>query len=80
LTVVSSLFQAPKPHTTAAIRDSGFSLELMVEVGRPFRVQASINLLTWSDLTNFTSTGAAFQFLDAAATNQARRFYRVILP
>lgn len=80
LTVVSSLFQAPKPHTTAAIRDSGFSLELMVEVGRPFRVQASMNLLTWSDLTNFTSTGAAFQFLDAAATNQTRRFYRVILP
>ncbi len=80
LTVVSSVFQPPARRTAAAIRSSGFSFDLAVEVGRAFRVQGSTNLQTWVDLTNFTSTGLAFQFLDAAATNQTRRFYRVVSP
>ena len=80
LTVASSLFQPPPPQTAAAIQNSGFQLDLMLEVGRPFRVQATTNLLTWSDLTNFVSSGSALQFLDAAATNQIRRFYRVVSP
>ena len=57
-----------------------FALDLSLEIGRAFRVQGSTNLVVWTDVTNFTSTGLAFQFLDAAATNQTRRFYRVVSP
>ena len=80
LTVTSSLFQPPAPQTSAAIHSTGFALDLSLEVGRAFRVQGSTNLVVWTDVTNFTSTGLAFQFLDAAATNQTRRFYRVVSP
>ena len=80
LTVGTSLFQPPAPQTAAAIQNSGFAFDLMLEVGRAFRVQASTSLLNWTDVTNFTAIGMAFQFLDAAATNQTRRFYRVISP
>ena len=80
LTVTSSLFQPPAPHTSAAIHDTGFALNLSLEAGRAFRVQGSTNLVVWTDVTNFTSTGMVFQFLDAAATNQTRRFYRVVSP
>ena len=80
LTVTSSLFQPPAAQTSAAIHDTGFALDLMLEAGRAFRVQGSTNLVVWTDVTNFTSTGMVFQFLDAAAMNQTRRFYRVVSP
>ncbi len=82
LTVVSSLFQPPVAQSAAAIRDQGFGLNLLLETGRAFRVQfkQSVEDAQWTDLTNFTSSGMAFQFLDAAATNQTRRFYRVVSP
>ena len=80
LTVTSSLFQPPPPQSSTAIHSTGFALNLTLEVGRAFRVQGSTDLVVWTDVTNFTSTGLAFQFLDAAATNQTRRFYRVVSP
>ena len=82
LIVTTSLFQTPAPQTTAAIRSQGFGLSLLLETGRAFRVQATTDLFNpmWTDVTNFVSTGAALQFIDAAATNQTRRFYRVVSP
>ena len=80
LTVTSSLFQPPAPQTSAAIHDTGFALDLMLEAGRAFRLQSSTNLVLWSDVTNFTGTGTVVHFLDAGATNQTRRFYRVVSP
>ena len=82
LIVTTSLFQPPAPQTTAAIRSQGFRLNLLLETGRAFRVQAATELRNpvWTDVTNFVSTGAALQFIDAAATNQTRRFYRVVSP
>ena len=82
LTVATSIFQPPAAQNAATIQSQGFGLSLMLETGRIFRVQfkKSFNEPNWTDLTNFTSTGMAFQFLDAAATNQTRRFYRVISP
>jgi len=80
LTVTSSIFQAPAAHHTTTLQGQGFTMNLLLEAGRSFRVQASSNLQTWTDVTNFTSTGMASQFLDAGAINQVRRFYRVISP
>jgi len=34
----------------------------------------------WTDVTNFTSSESLYQFVDSAATNGGRRFYRVKNP
>jgi hypothetical protein len=83
LTVGVGFFERPAPQNAAAIRSQGFGLNLLLEPGRTFSVQASLNPsnpASWTTLTNFVSTGAALQFIDAAATNQTRRFYRVVSP
>jgi hypothetical protein len=43
-------------------------------------VQASTNLFDWFTVATFGSSNAASVFLDSAATNLNRRFYRVIVP
>ena len=82
LVVTTSLFQPPAPQSTAAIRSQGFGMNLQGEAGRAFRVQASPNAIAgpWVDVTNFVSTGAAFQFIDAAAANHTQRYYRIVSP
>lgn len=80
LTVASSFFQPPPPQTQSGIPDTGFTLSLGLETGRAFRVQGSTDMQRWQDLTNFTSSSMALQFIDAAATNFSRRFYRVVSP
>ena len=82
LLVTTSLFQPPALQSAATIRSQGFGLTLLLEAGRSFRVQGTTDLVNpmWTDVTNFVSTGAAFQFIDAAASSQTRRFYRVVSP
>jgi hypothetical protein len=41
-------------------------------------VEAATNLADWADLTDFTTTGTTFQYLDAE-TNLLQRFYRIRL-
>ena len=41
-----------------------------------YAVEATTNLGGWAELTNFTTTGNSFQYLDSA-TNLSRRFYRL---
>ena len=55
-------------------------MTLTVETGRSYRVQASVDLLAWTDLSNFVSTNIITQFSDTAATNFPQRFYRVATP
>ena len=43
-------------------------------------VQASTNLFDWFTVATFGNSNAASVFLDSAATNSQRRFYRVIAP
>jgi hypothetical protein len=45
--------------------------------GVPYRVQASTNLLDWTDVSG-TLTGPAFNFSDANTTGFRQRYYRVI--
>jgi hypothetical protein len=53
-------------------------------LGQNYRVQATTNLgaapVVWVDLTNFTASATNHAFLDRAATNFPRRFYRVVSP
>lgn len=41
-----------------------------------YTLQASSNLLFWTDLSNVAGSNGVFQFLDTTTTNQPRRFYR----
>ncbi len=70
----------PVRQPAQTLQTTGFQLSLSGEMGRSFRVQVTYDLLTWQDVTNFTSTATAFEFVDTRATNQTRGFYRVISP
>ena len=80
LTVVSSAFQAPAGQTLAEIRSNGFSLELALEVGRSFRVQASEDLKIWTDVTSFVGNAQQLRVVDFPGRNASARFYRVVSP
>jgi len=60
-------------------KGSGFSLSTIFDATNSYRVQASTNLTTWINLTT-NGNGGAQQFIDAAATNLSRRFYRTTTP
>lgn len=58
----------------------GVSLQLMVEPGYDYSLQASDDLVHWSHLTRFFGTGPVVPINDPAATNSSKRFYRVVSP
>jgi hypothetical protein len=58
---------------------SGFGFEAIFDSTSAYRVRASTNMLAWVDVTNYSSGGLQ-HFLDAAATNSNRRFYRAVVP
>jgi hypothetical protein len=58
----------------------GFGCSISLASGLNYRIQASPDLSTWVDLTNFTPAGLAFSFWDSGATNFPQRFYRVLGP
>ena len=43
-----------------------------------YRIDASSNLLNWALLTNVPNPSGVLQFVDPAATNFPRRFYRAV--
>jgi hypothetical protein len=55
-------------------------LNIWGEVGRPYRLQISPDLQSWSDYLIYTKTAPTFQFLDPVATGPTQRFYRVVSP
>ena len=60
--------------------DGTIHLTVAVDPGQTCRVQASSNLVSWSNLfTNLNSAGT-FDFSDPIAINQIRRFYRTVSP
>ena len=66
---------AAKPLAT-----NGLSFNLQLSPNLNGHLQVSTNLTSWTTLTNFTGTNATLQFLDPAATNGGRRFYRAVIP
>jgi hypothetical protein len=67
-----------KPLTGQSVRDgSGFSFNVIFDVTNSYKIRGSTNLTTWIDLTNYPSGGAQ-RFLDTAATNLSRRYYRAV--
>jgi hypothetical protein len=55
-------------------------LTLTVETNRPYHLDASADLVNWSNLASFSSTNYLNHFLDYSATNLPQRFYRLATP
>jgi hypothetical protein len=66
--------------TPTSILINGFQISVSLPQGMDFRVQASDDLKSWNDATNFTGSGVAQPYLDVSATNRPLRFYRIISP
>jgi hypothetical protein len=46
-------------------------------VGQAYRLEASTNLMQWTNLVRFTNTAERMFFMDNAAAVHPRRFYRL---
>lgn len=57
-----------------------FQLNLDIPPSLPCRIEASADLISWTTMTNFLSSGSLMRFRDPAATNFASRYYRVATP
>jgi hypothetical protein len=58
----------------------GDSLLIALEAGKNYRIQASSNLSTWDDVTNFLSSSEVMVFTNGLVTNLNQLFYRVTSP
>jgi sugar lactone lactonase YvrE len=72
--------ELPLSALSGQVQTQGFGFSVSLASGLTYRIQASSNLSTWSDLTNFSPAGLTFSFLDEGATNCPQRFYRVAGP
>jgi len=63
----------------AMVSGSGFSLNTIFDATNRYRVQASTNLTAWTDLIT-NGSGGGIYFIDPAATNLNRRYYRTATP
>jgi hypothetical protein len=46
--------------------------------GQIYQIESSTNLMNWSLLGSVTASNTPVLFLDSAAANQPRRFYRAV--
>ncbi|MCD6048668.1 MAG: cell surface protein [Verrucomicrobia bacterium] len=60
--------------------DGKFSLSLNLEPGRAYKVEASEDFQTWTEIGSFNSNSAAQTFLDETSAGKPQRFYRLALP
>lgn len=67
------VFQSP------TITNGVFQANVLRDANTVYRIDGSTNLTDWFELTRNTNTGAPFLFHDDAATNVAKRFYRMVL-
>src|SRR5665213_1669501 len=65
---------------TLPLKTNGLAFSLQLSAGLNGHIQVSTNLTSWATLTNFVGTNSTLNFLDPAATNFNRRFYRAVIP
>ena len=79
--VSSNTFMLQLAFTNALpLKTNGLVFSLQLSKGLNGQIQVSTNLLSWDTLTNFVGTNTTLNFLDPAATNSNRRFYRAVIP
>ena len=62
--------------TTHPLGTNGFQFALQGLPGQTYQIETSTNLVNWSAIGSVLATNTPVLFLDPAATNHARRFYR----
>ena len=62
--------------------DEGGPVQLAVESdpGRSFALEATSNLVQWTEIARGTNTSETFQFFDWSVTKHPLRFYRTVTP
>jgi formylglycine-generating enzyme required for sulfatase activity len=65
---------------TSSVTNGARIQELAGEKGFDYHVQASTNLVDWTDIAILANTNGKVRFYDQSATNYPKRFYRVIAP
>jgi hypothetical protein len=68
------------PALTGTPRSGGFELTVAGETGRSYRVQATTDLVNWTELGSLTWSPSNILYLDATAPNFEMRLYRVVSP
>jgi hypothetical protein len=58
----------------------GDGIMIALESGRNYRVQASADLVNWTDVTNFLSHSSLVIYTNSDFTNLPSQFYRVVTP
>ena len=76
---VQAVTGSPLVTGAAAVKGSGFTLNTIFDATNSYRVQASTNLTAWVNLST-NASGGPLHFIDTAATNLNRRFYRTATP
>jgi uncharacterized repeat protein (TIGR01451 family) len=81
---VRPLSSLPRPQlrfpSPAPLSAAGLDLVLEGLSGLTYRIQASTNFTSWATITNLLTTNSVMPFRDSAATNQALRYYRAVVP
>ena len=62
--------------STHPLGTNGFQFALQGLPGQTYQIETSTNLVNWSAIGSILATNIPVLFLDPAATNRARRFYR----
>jgi hypothetical protein len=76
---VQVVAMAPYLSAPVLLGASGLAFEAIFDSTNAYRVQASTNMITWVDVTNYSSGGLQ-HFPDTSATNLANGFYRGVTP
>jgi hypothetical protein len=72
-----SAFSTPAMlRTLGRTSDEQFILRLTGEPGCNYAIETSTNFVNWSALKTNNATDGSFDFVDTAAPNFSRRFYR----
>ncbi len=58
--------------------DGTFQFQMYGELNRPFEIQGTSDLTTWTSVTSFVATSVPMEVSDVAATNFRARIYRAI--
>jgi hypothetical protein len=66
----------PNLNGITLLPDRNIQLSLSALSNLTYRIDASTNLIDWAGVTNLSNPNCTFQFIDFAATNFHRRFYR----
>ncbi|MCD6048669.1 MAG: cell surface protein [Verrucomicrobia bacterium] len=60
--------------------DGKFSLTLLLDPGKTYKVEVSDDLATWTEIGSFSGSIAAQTFLDETSAGKPQRFYRLVVP